>query len=135
MKPSRAEIYQFFLVVFWKIDDFINTFWLHLTFSLPIFLQCMKSRPNEHLCKFHNCHQFWVSASLEPRMDNYNWNFLWISIAKCFFTLLKSQKIILRDHWSCLATYLEFKSECTVWKKASLPTARLEKNFLAIARK
>ena len=32
--------------------------------------------------------------------------------------------------------YLEFKSECTVWKKASLPIARLEiKNFLAIARK
>ena len=33
MKPSRAEIYQIFSVVFWKIDDFINTFWHYLTFS------------------------------------------------------------------------------------------------------
>ena len=31
--PSRAEIYQIFLVVCCKIDDFINTFWLHLTFN------------------------------------------------------------------------------------------------------
>ena len=25
-------MYQIFLAVFWKIDDFINTFWLYLTF-------------------------------------------------------------------------------------------------------
>ena len=30
-KPSRSEI-KFFSVVFWKIDDFINTFWHYLTF-------------------------------------------------------------------------------------------------------
>ena len=28
----HGRIYQKILVVFWKIDDFINTFWLHLTF-------------------------------------------------------------------------------------------------------
>mgnify|MGYP006863756856 CR=1 FL=1 len=33
IKPSRAEIYQNFLVVFWKIDDFINTFRHYLTFT------------------------------------------------------------------------------------------------------
>ena len=30
-----AEIYQIFSMVFWKIDDFISTFWHYLTFILP----------------------------------------------------------------------------------------------------
>ena len=29
----RAEILQIFWVIFWKIDDFINPFWLNLTFT------------------------------------------------------------------------------------------------------
>ena len=29
----RAEILQIFWVIFWKIDDFINPFWLNLTIS------------------------------------------------------------------------------------------------------
>ena len=33
VKPSRAEICQIFLVVFWKINDFLNTFRYYLTFS------------------------------------------------------------------------------------------------------
>ena len=32
-KLSGQKSIKFFLVVFWKIDDFTNTFWLHLTFS------------------------------------------------------------------------------------------------------
>ena len=34
-KTFRAEILQIFELVIWKIDDFINSFWLYLTFSLP----------------------------------------------------------------------------------------------------
>ena len=30
----RAEILQIFWVIFWKIDDFINPFWLNLTFRV-----------------------------------------------------------------------------------------------------
>ena len=30
----RAEILQIFRVIFWKIDDFINPFWLNLIFSI-----------------------------------------------------------------------------------------------------
>ena len=33
IKTLRAEILQIFGVIFWKIDDFINSFWLNLTFS------------------------------------------------------------------------------------------------------
>ena len=33
-----AEIYQIFSVVFWKVDDFINTFWHYLTFSWSCWL-------------------------------------------------------------------------------------------------
>ena len=39
----RAEILQFFRVIFWKIDDFISSFWLHMTFNLRIFLVGTKS--------------------------------------------------------------------------------------------
>ena len=35
----RAEILQIFESVIWKIDDFINSFWLYLTFNLT-FNQC-----------------------------------------------------------------------------------------------
>ena len=33
IKPFRAEILQIFQLLFWKIDDFINSFRLNLTFS------------------------------------------------------------------------------------------------------
>ena len=32
IKSSKAKIYQMFSVVFWKINDFINTLWHYLTF-------------------------------------------------------------------------------------------------------
>ena len=41
-KTFRAEILQIFELVIWKIDDFINSFWLYLTFnsnSNPISLR------------------------------------------------------------------------------------------------
>ena len=45
---NRAEIYQIFLVVFWKIDDFINTFWLHLSFT-PLLILYHKSKDVHHM--------------------------------------------------------------------------------------
>ena len=33
IKPFRVEILQIFQLLFWKIDDFINSFWINLTFS------------------------------------------------------------------------------------------------------
>ena len=33
-KTFRAEILQIFELLIWKIDDFINSFWLYLTFNL-----------------------------------------------------------------------------------------------------
>ena len=92
-----------------------------LTFSLPIYFQCMKSRPNEHLCKFHNCYHFLVSASLEPRLDL----FLDFKCKLCLH-LTKKPKVNSKRSLVMFSYYLEFKSECTVWKKASLPIARLE---------
>ena len=51
-------------------------------------------------------------------------------------SFLESQKVNSKRSLVMFSYYLEFKSECTVWKKASLPIARLEiKKFLAIARK
>ena len=35
-KTFRAEILQIFELLIWEIDDFINSFWLYLTFSLTI---------------------------------------------------------------------------------------------------
>ena len=32
-KDFRAEILTMFLLLFWKIDDFIYSFWLYLTFN------------------------------------------------------------------------------------------------------
>ena len=54
-----------------------------------------------------------------------------------FLYLTKKPKVNSKRSLVMFSYYLEFKSECTVWKKASLPIARLEikKNFLAIARK
>ena len=34
-KTFRAEILQIFELVIWKIDDFINSFWLYLTLNHP----------------------------------------------------------------------------------------------------
>ena len=34
----RAEILQIFWFIFWKIDDFINPFWLNLTFKSIVWL-------------------------------------------------------------------------------------------------
>ena len=36
----RAEILQIFWVIFWKIDDFIYSFWLNLTFSISLKNRC-----------------------------------------------------------------------------------------------
>ena len=33
-KTFRAEILQIFELLIWKIDDFINSFWLYLTFRM-----------------------------------------------------------------------------------------------------
>ena len=37
IKTLRAKILQIFRVIFWKIDDFINSFWLNLTFTLSTY--------------------------------------------------------------------------------------------------
>ena len=37
IKTLRAELHQIFRVNFWKIDDFINSFRLHPTFSIESF--------------------------------------------------------------------------------------------------
>ena len=42
----RAEILQIFWVIFWEIDDFINSFWLNLTFSSFFSQQIASWRPN-----------------------------------------------------------------------------------------
>ena len=34
IKPFRPEILQMFQLLFWKIDDFINSFWLNVTFRI-----------------------------------------------------------------------------------------------------
>ena len=36
-KTFRAEILQIYELLTWKIDDFINSFWLYLTFSSVLF--------------------------------------------------------------------------------------------------
>ena len=61
IKPSRAEIYQIFLVIFWKIDDFLNTFWHYLTFKTFIF---NKSRSSTY-CE---CEPHYISHTFIPRM-------------------------------------------------------------------
>ena len=40
----RAEILQIFWFIFWKIDDFINPFWLNLTFrAIKLIIICFCS--------------------------------------------------------------------------------------------
>ena len=52
IKPFRVEILQIFQLLFWKIDDFINSFWLNLTFNElshlthPITPQHLKAHGN-----------------------------------------------------------------------------------------
>ena len=46
-KTFRAEILQIFELVIWKIDDFINSFWLYLTFS---YKNCANMRFHKRLC-------------------------------------------------------------------------------------
>ena len=135
---ARAEILQIFQLLFWRINDFINTFWLNLTFSTCIFtkysLTCshmIHKIPNPELLVFKNYSNqpvlfvyFLLLFSSKVSVKIRNWEFMKLCGESTKINKLNdSHSIIFVIHrfWSSKTIILH-----TYCKVASSNTSRLE---------
>ena len=94
MQTFREEILRIFQLLIWEIDDFINSFWLYLTYSTTAFVQLFHVA--EHIVKKS------VSNFKRQQMQ---WYWCWISF-KCPCTNYKSRICTEQTYGKMIADYI-----------------------------
>ena len=88
-KTLRAEILQIFRVIFWKINDFINSFWLNLTFSSEGSHEWHFDHFINIFCVKHTFNNFWTFfhglRSLSKRCHNKFQNICYLTVCRYVF--------------------------------------------------